>query len=188
MSQPSPESSVRIEQLLERAAARAPEKAALIYGERVWTYGALRAEVDRRALALISAGLRPGTVIATTERVTDEVVIAFLAACRADITFLHLSPTFAVSEIATLARRGGATCILTAHGEPHTALPDLAILPVNVPDTSPVSEVGGLARVFRHHRRIAGNIRHHVRHRQTRTPIASHAYVALCNAYVVGDS
>lgn len=146
MSQPSPESSVRIEQLLERAAARAPEKAALIYGERVWTYGALRAEVDRRALALISAGLRPGTVIAATERVTDEVVIAFLAACRADITFLHLSPTFAVSEIATLARRGGATCILTAHGEPHTALPDLATLPVNVPDTSPVGTVSGLAR------------------------------------------
>ena len=146
-------------------------------------------EVNRWAHALISAGLRPGTVIATAERVTDEVVIVFLAACRTDITFLHLSPTLAVSEITTLAQRGGATRILTAHGEPHTALPDLATLPVNVPDTSPVGAVGGLAHgSFDTIAAIAGNIRHHARHCQTRTPIASHAYLALCNTYVVGNS
>ncbi|MFN8540495.1 MAG: hypothetical protein U0232_23830 [Thermomicrobiales bacterium] len=38
-----------------------PERVALVYEARRWTYGALRAERDRRAGVLVELGMRPAT-------------------------------------------------------------------------------------------------------------------------------
>lgn len=59
--------AVRIEALVDEAAARFPHRTALVYGERQWTYAELHAEMDRRAALLIEAELRPGDRSARSE-------------------------------------------------------------------------------------------------------------------------
>jgi non-ribosomal peptide synthetase component F len=49
--------------LLEASAARSPDRAALIFGERTLTYGELNAQADLVAARLIDAGVRPGQIV-----------------------------------------------------------------------------------------------------------------------------
>ena len=82
----------RVEHLVERAARDRPEHPALIEGARRWTYRQLRGEMERRAALLIEAGVQRDAVVVTTEAVTADVALAFLACCRIGAIFLHLSP------------------------------------------------------------------------------------------------
>lgn len=125
--------SVRVEQLIDDAAMRRPDHPALMYGERCWTYAQLRAEMDRRAALLVEHGLRPGDVVAITAPMSDEVVLAALACCRADLVSCFLAPTSTAVEFLPLAIQASERCILTHDGMPHPALPNLRSLPIALP-------------------------------------------------------
>lgn len=123
----------RIEALIDRFARERPDNVALIFAERRWTFAELRAELDRRAAVLIEAGMVPGDVLLTTESVTDDVAITFLACCRADIPLLYLSPQLAPTELQPLVTHAGPKVVLTADGLPHPVVPVLPALPLSLP-------------------------------------------------------
>jgi len=100
-------SPIRIETLIEDAAGRIPNHPALIFGARCWTYGQLRAEMDRRAALLIEHGLQPGDVVAVVAAVSDHVVLAALACCRAGLASCYLSPASTPAEGIAIATRAG---------------------------------------------------------------------------------
>lgn len=125
--------SGRVEQLVDRAARDRPEHPALMEGNRRWTYAQLRAETDRRAALLAEAGMQRGAVVVTTEVVTADVALAFLACCRAGAVFLHLSPKLTVPEVGPLIGRAAPRLILTGDGVPHPAAVTIPTLPVSLP-------------------------------------------------------
>jgi len=125
---------LRVEQLVIEQAKRRPEHVALCFGTRRWTYARLSAEMERRAARLIQAGARSGDVIATTEPVHDDTVIAFLACCRMDGAFLPLSPGSSATEVSPLMARARVRLVLTADGTPHPACPSVPALPVALPE------------------------------------------------------
>jgi acyl-coenzyme A synthetase/AMP-(fatty) acid ligase len=123
----------RIETLVDEAAAARPDHPALICGERCWTYAQLREEMDRRAAVLVEAGFEPGDIILTTETVTDDVALVFLACCRAGLILLYLSPKLTVAELTPLVVRAQPACVLTCDSQPHPAAPLIASLPLSLP-------------------------------------------------------
>ncbi len=131
----------RIEWLVDRAAARTPDAIAVIDADsrRRWTYAALRAEMDRRAAALVAYGLAPGSVVLVNAPTHDHVLIAWLACCRADLIFMPVTPKIAPPEIADLARRARACVVLTPDGQPHPVLTHLPVLPLDFAGASPDS-------------------------------------------------
>ncbi|MGI8688989.1 MAG: class I adenylate-forming enzyme family protein [Thermomicrobiales bacterium] len=137
--------SARVEYMIDEHAARRPDHTALIFENRSWTYARLRAEVDRRAALLVATGLQPGDVVATTVPPCDDVAIAFFACCRADLTFLSLSPTLATVEQAALLARAGTRLVLTADGWTHPVYPGVSCLPLALPGTPDVAAMAEAA-------------------------------------------
>jgi len=128
--------AVRIETLIDDAAARRPNHPALIFGARSWTYAQLREEMDRRAAVLVEAGLQPGEIVLTTEPVTDHLALTFLACCRADLTFVALSAKLTPAEGTKLLERIGPAIVLTATGSPHPASATVRSGPLALPGAS----------------------------------------------------
>lgn len=141
-----PVTPCRIEILVDRAAAAYPERPAIIHGARVWTYADLAAETLRRAAVLIARGLEPGAVVLTTEMEMDDVEMAFLACCRADLAFVRLSAKLTAAEVAPLAARIGVRLALTADGTPHPMLPHLPALLLSLPGPPPATAYDAVAR------------------------------------------
>lgn len=125
----------RVETLIDDAAAQWPDRPALIFGDRVWTYAAVRAEMDRRAAMLVQAGLAPGAIVAASVNVSDDYAFAFLACCRAGLTLLHTSSKVTAAELRPLAARARVDVILAVGGQRHPALPDIDALPLDLPGT-----------------------------------------------------
>jgi acyl-CoA synthetase (AMP-forming)/AMP-acid ligase II len=123
---------IRAEQLFAEAARAAPERVALLYGERTWTFASFYAESRRRARAL-RAALPPGAVVIAITPMSDDLLLAWLACCHLGLTFCHLSPQYTTHEVAPLAARAAARRILTSDGAPHPLLPDLPALPLALP-------------------------------------------------------
>ena len=97
----------------------------------------MRVEMNRRAAMLIAHGLAPGSVVLVNLPTHDQVFLTALACCRADLTFLSLTPKLAPDEIADFARRTQAWLILTPDGQPHSALPLCPALPLALPGRPP---------------------------------------------------
>ncbi len=128
---------IRIETLIADAASRHPERIALIFRERCWTYRQLHSEAERRAALLVAVGLMPGDVVVTAEPMSDDVAIAFLACCCADLTFLALSANLTDAELAPLIVRSAAKRMLRTILVPHPAISDLPVLPLALPGVPP---------------------------------------------------
>ncbi len=124
---------MRVEALVDDTAVRWPDRPALVFGDRTWTYAAVRAEMDRRAAMLVQAGLAPGDLVATNVNVSDDYAFAFLACCRAGLTLFHTSSTVTAAELRPLAARARVDVMLTEGGQPHPALPAIDALPLDLP-------------------------------------------------------
>ncbi|HEY8601316.1 MAG TPA: AMP-binding protein [Thermomicrobiales bacterium] len=123
----------RVEWLIDEIANSDPERLALIHGPRCWTYGQLRAECDRRAGVLIEAGLAADDFIVTAAPVSDDLIIAFLACCRAGGVFVTLSPLLTAPELRELSAQVRPALGLTVTGDPNPALGAPRTLPLALP-------------------------------------------------------
>jgi acyl-CoA synthetase (AMP-forming)/AMP-acid ligase II len=110
------ESGIRIDRLVEQMATTRPHQPALIYGEQCWTFAQLLAEMRRRAMILRAAGVQPGDVVGTTAPISGDLLIAFLACCRADLSFLPLSGRLTAAEVGPLLLRADVRLLLTVSG------------------------------------------------------------------------
>jgi long-chain acyl-CoA synthetase len=124
---------LRIDATIDRAATERPDKVALIFDDKRWTYAQLRAERDRRAGVLVEAGLQPGGRVIVASAPTDEMVISFLACARAAVPMLFLSPLLTGAELTALATSVTPALALTPDGTPTAALGAPHTLPMALP-------------------------------------------------------
>lgn len=100
---------VRVERLMDDATARRPDHPALIYGERRWTYGQLREEMDRRALRINVGGLKVApeeveAVLAQHPAVREVVALAMPDAARGEVVRVVIVPEGAPPSVGALRR------------------------------------------------------------------------------------
>ncbi|MET9712371.1 acyl-CoA synthetase [Nocardiopsis alba] len=108
----SPITSSTVDGVLHRSATRTPERTALIFEERSWTYAELDDAVTRAAAHLISLGATKGDRIAAYGRNSDAYLIGYLACARAGL--VHVPVNFALQgeELAYLLEQSGSTMVL----------------------------------------------------------------------------
>ncbi len=101
-----------VDGVLRRSALRVPNRTALIFGERRWTYRELDDAVSRAAQYLRSLGLAPGDRVAAYGKNSDAFAIGFLACARAG--FVHVPINYALTgdELAYLLTQSGARVVL----------------------------------------------------------------------------
>jgi fatty-acyl-CoA synthase len=107
----NPRSST-VDAILRRSAHRHPDRSALVYEDRDWTYRELDDAVTRAAAVFLARGLRKGDRVAAYGQNSDAYVIAFLGACRAGLVHVPINYALTGEELAYLIDQSGAVLVL----------------------------------------------------------------------------
>lgn len=118
--------SVTVDGVLRRSARRTPERVAVHYRDRSWTYAELDEAVSRAAQALRSAGLAPGDRVGAYGHNSDAYLIGFLACARAGLVHVPVNQNLVSDDLAYIVGQVGCGLVL--------ADPDLA---GNLPEGHP---------------------------------------------------
>src|SRR5689334_7828740 len=93
--------------VLRAAAWRAPDRIALIDGDRQWTYAGLLAEAERVAHGLLTR-FEPGEPVAVWAGNSPDWVVLEFAAGLADLTLVTVNPAYQAEELAHVLEHSGA--------------------------------------------------------------------------------
>lgn len=126
---PSAVSSGTVDSVLRRSAARTPDRVALTFSGRRWTYAELDTAVDRVAAMLSGQNLEPGARVAAYGVNSDAYLIGFLASCRAG--FVHVPVNYALTggELEYLLTDSGANLVLVDPAQAATLKTVVADMP-----------------------------------------------------------
>ncbi|MGA4838002.1 acyl-CoA synthetase [Streptomyces sp. G45] len=105
-----------VDAILRRSARRTPDRTALRYGDRAWTYAELDDAVSRAARVLREAGPARGDRVAAYGHNSDAYVIAFLACARAGLVHVPVNQNLTGDDLAYLVRQSGSTLVLADPG------------------------------------------------------------------------
>jgi long-chain acyl-CoA synthetase len=119
---------MNVARTLERSAFYYPDRTALVFGERRWTYRELDQEVSSLASGLAELGLGPGERIGLHLPNRPEFVLTYYAALKLGAVPLSLNVTYKTDEIAYVVRHAEVTMLVTA-GPAAANLPPLSNLP-----------------------------------------------------------
>jgi fatty-acyl-CoA synthase len=97
---------------LRRSALRVPERTALIYADRIWSYAALERAAGRVARALLDLGLEPGERVAAYGRNSDAYLLAWLGCLRAGLVHVPVNYALTATELGYIVRQSGAAALL----------------------------------------------------------------------------
>ena len=95
-----------------RAAMRTPDRIALRFADRAWTYRELDEAVSRAAGALLGLGLAKGERVAAYGRNSDAYVIGFLACARAGLVHVPINYNLTGDELSYLLDQSGSRAVL----------------------------------------------------------------------------
>jgi acyl-CoA synthetase (AMP-forming)/AMP-acid ligase II len=98
--------------LAEHWRRAAPDRAALCYGERSWTWAQLADQVDRNAAAQLAAGLRPGDRVALWDKNGPAHLVTALACLRAGTVLVPVNFRLAAAEARHLISDARAKLLL----------------------------------------------------------------------------
>ena len=104
---------MRIDSFLERGAAAAPSKVALVFGDRRLTYAQIDDASNRLAGALREAGVQRGDRVAIYLENCPEAVIGIFAALKADAAFMMINPTTKAEKVLALLRDARPAVVIT---------------------------------------------------------------------------
>jgi fatty-acyl-CoA synthase len=104
--------SSTVDDILRRSARRWPDRVALLFADRTWTYQELDAAVSRSAGALLARGLRKGDRVAAYGQNSDAYLLAFLGACRAGLVHVPINYALSGDELAYLLEQSGSALAL----------------------------------------------------------------------------
>ncbi|MEU1673435.1 fatty acyl-CoA synthetase [Streptomyces roseifaciens] len=135
-----------VDGMLRRTARRVPERTALRYGERAWTYRELDEAVTGAAAALRAGGLRDGDRVAAYGHNSDAYLIGFLACARAGLVHVPVNHHLTGGELGYILEQSGSALVLT---DPHLA----HRLPASVPALPLRDATGSLLERAAQHRR-----------------------------------
>jgi acyl-CoA synthetase (AMP-forming)/AMP-acid ligase II len=99
--------------VLRAAAGQAPDRVALIAGDRQWTYAQLNQEAERVARAL-SARFTPGDRIAVWAGNSPDWILLEFAAARAGLTLVMVNPAYRCEEVAHVLGHSGPAGLFLA--------------------------------------------------------------------------
>ena len=104
---------MNIAHFLETAARQAPERPALVFGDRTWTYGLLDREAGRLAAGLARRGVRSGERVCLHLGNGPEFVLAYYACQKLGLTAVALNVTYVRDELLYIIRDSAAVAILS---------------------------------------------------------------------------
>ncbi|MFE6549461.1 acyl-CoA synthetase [Streptomyces sp. NPDC057746] len=104
--------SVTVDGTLRRSARRTPERRAIDYGDRSWTYAALDDAVSRAARVLRDAGLSRGDRVGALGHNSDAYLIAFLACARAGLVHVPINQNLIGDDLAYIVEQSGCALVL----------------------------------------------------------------------------
>ncbi|RZQ64515.1 acyl-CoA synthetase [Amycolatopsis suaedae] len=110
--------SSTVADILRRSARRVPQRVALRFAGRQWSYADLDDAVTRAAAHLLGLGLRKGDRVAAYGRNSDAYLIGFLACARAGLVHVPVNYNLTGGELEYLLSQSGSRVVL--------ADPDLA--------------------------------------------------------------
>ncbi|MFF5975597.1 class I adenylate-forming enzyme family protein [Streptomyces sp. NPDC012769] len=112
-------------ELVERRAARTPDRAVLLQGDRALTFGELRDRAERCAAGLYGMGVRPGTVVAWQLPTRIETAVLSFALARLGAVQTPVIPFYRDKEVGFALRESGAEFFAVPgvwRGFDHTAM------------------------------------------------------------------
>ncbi|WP_405136270.1 acyl-CoA synthetase [Nocardia sp. NBC_01388] len=118
-----------IDAVLRRSARRTPDRTALIFADRSWTYRELDLAVSRAAGYLLSLGVRRGDRVAAFGTNSDAYAIGFLACARAGLVHVPINYALSGAELSYLLTQSGSRVVLVDNAQ----LPALADVLAEVP-------------------------------------------------------
>ena len=100
----------------QRAAARWPDRAALIVREQAirWTYAELDAHSDAFAAGLLALGLEPGDRVGIWSPNNAEWVVTQLATAKAGLILVNINPAYRTHELDYALNKVGCRALVTA--------------------------------------------------------------------------
>ncbi len=102
-----------IDQILPDTAARLPDKIALIFGERTFTYGELERSTNRAANGLKVLGVKKGDRVTLFAQNSPEWVISYLAIAKAGGVINPVNAMLTAEELAYVVKDCGSTVLIT---------------------------------------------------------------------------
>lgn len=93
---------------VRRAVSKSPDKTALIFAERRWTYAELDAAANRVAHRLLGLGLSRGDRVAAYGKNSDAYVILWLACTRAGLIHVPINYALTEGELKYIVDQSGA--------------------------------------------------------------------------------
>ncbi|MBO0874083.1 MAG: acyl-CoA synthetase [Pseudonocardia sp.] len=95
-----------------RAAMRTPDRVALRFADRTWSYRELDEATSRAAEVLLGLGLAKGERVAAYGRNSDAYVIGFLACARAGLVHVPINYNLTGNELSYLLDQSGSRAVL----------------------------------------------------------------------------
>ncbi|MER5673727.1 acyl-CoA synthetase [Pseudonocardia alni] len=108
----APHLSSTVDDVLRRSALRFPDRTALVFEDRRWTYRELDEAVTRAAATLIGRGLSSGDRVAAYGRNSDAYLIGFLGCSRAGLVHVPINYALTGGELGHLLSCSGARTVL----------------------------------------------------------------------------
>ncbi|MET9413637.1 acyl-CoA synthetase [Streptomyces klenkii] len=119
-----------VDGVLRRTARRVPDRTALRYKERAWTYRELDEAVTGAAAALLGSGLRDGDRVAAYGHNSDAYLIGFLACARAGLVHVPVNHQLTGGELAYILEQSGSALVLTDPALAHRLPASVRTLPL----------------------------------------------------------
>ncbi|WP_055585691.1 acyl-CoA synthetase [Peterkaempfera griseoplana] len=105
--------SSTVDGVLRRTAGRVPDRTAIRYADRTWTYRELDEAVSAAAAALLDLGLRRGDRVAAYGHNSDAYLIGFLGCARAGLVHVPVNHGLTGEDLRYLLEQSGSRAVLT---------------------------------------------------------------------------
>ncbi|MCX5383993.1 fatty acyl-CoA synthetase [Streptomyces sp. NBC_00083] len=104
--------SSTVDGIVRRSARRTPERTALRYADRTWSYAELDAAVSAAAAFLTARGLAKGDRVAAYGHNSDAYLIAFLGCARAGLIHVPVNQHLTGGDLTYILEQSGAALVL----------------------------------------------------------------------------
>src|SRR3954467_3455302 len=105
------EMSSTVADVIRRSARRWPERIAVHFGERRWTYEELDDAVSRVAARLLAEGLTKGERVAALGTNSDAYLLLYLGCARAGLVHVPVNYNLVGGELSYIITQSGATAL-----------------------------------------------------------------------------
>ncbi|WP_405801375.1 fatty acyl-CoA synthetase [Streptomyces sp. NBC_01506] len=125
-----------VDGVVRRSARRVPDRTALSYADRTWTYAQLDAAVSTAAAALRGHGLQDGDRVATYGHNSDAYLIAFLACARAGLVHVPVNQHLTGDDLAYILEQSASALVLADPALADRVPPGIAVRALRDSDDS----------------------------------------------------